>query len=242
MSSPRIFLSAEWRHLLMLNYEVDPAILAPHVPAGTTLDLFQGRALVSMVGFLFLDTRVLGVPVPGHRNFEEVNLRFYVRREVDGELRRGVVFVREIVPRRAIALVARWLYDEPYSAMPMRHRIETTGEAPSCVEYQWRSQGGWNTMCAEPIGQTYEATPGSEEEFITEHYWGYTKRSRGATSEYQVEHPRWRVLAVERPALNCHVAELYGDAFAEPLAGDPSSAFLADGSAITVRAGVRLAE
>src|SRR5688500_10577936 len=107
----------------MLNYRVAPELLRPHVPAGTELDTWNDAVHVSVVGFLFRDTRVLGIPVPFHRRFEDVNLRFYVRREVDGEVRRAVTFLRELVPRRAIATVARLAYAEPYTALPMRHRL-----------------------------------------------------------------------------------------------------------------------
>ncbi|MDE0204502.1 MAG: DUF2071 domain-containing protein, partial [Candidatus Tectomicrobia bacterium] len=99
----RVFLSANWRHLVMVNYEVDPNLLRSWLPAGVELDTWQGRTLASVVGFEFLATRVLGVQVPGHQDFHEVNLRFYVRRRVGGGWRRGVVFVKELVPRRAIA-------------------------------------------------------------------------------------------------------------------------------------------
>ncbi|MES2569397.1 MAG: DUF2071 domain-containing protein, partial [Verrucomicrobiota bacterium] len=114
------FLTAEWRHLAMLNFATDPALLRPLVPAGTELDEFGGTTYLSVVGFLFLKTRVLGAGFPFHRDFEEVNLRFYVRRKVGGEWRRGVVFIREMVPRQIIALIARVVFGEPYSALPMR--------------------------------------------------------------------------------------------------------------------------
>jgi len=122
-SHQSIFLRADWRYLAMLNYEIDPRVLEPLVPTGTELDSFGGKTYASMVGFLFLNTRVLGVPVPFHRNLEEVNLRFYVRRHVDGEYRRGVVFVRELVPRRAIAWIANVVYGENYAAVSMAHSI-----------------------------------------------------------------------------------------------------------------------
>ncbi|HTO08358.1 MAG TPA: DUF2071 domain-containing protein, partial [Myxococcota bacterium] len=127
-----VFLTAEWRDLAMLNYEIDPAVLEPRVPAGTELDAWSGRTFVSVVGFRFLRTRVLGVPVPYHVDFDEVNLRFYVRRKSGADWRRGVVFVKEIVPRRAIALVARVAYAENYVAHPMRHSIRPMiGDAPA---------------------------------------------------------------------------------------------------------------
>lgn len=241
MDDDRPFLTARWRYLAMLNYEVPPEILAPLVPAGTELDSWQGKTFASVVGFLFLDTRVLGVAIPGHRNFEEVNLRFYVRRKAEEGWRRGVVFVKEIVPRMAIAGTARLLYGEKYVALPMRHSI--TGDPTRggmYVMYGWRHRGRWNGIGAVVGGSPKEALPGSEEEFITEHYWGYSSLRGGGCVEYQVEHPRWRVWSLLRPVLDCDVAALYGPRFAAPLAAEPSSAFLADGSEVVVRKGRRL--
>jgi uncharacterized protein len=229
----------------MLNYPVPPEILLPLVPGGTELDSWEGKTYVSVVGFLFLDTRVWGLAVPFHRDFEEVNLRFYVRREVRREaedgVRRGVVFVKEIVPRLAVAGLARLLYGERYVALPMRHAI--TGDPAQggmSVSYGWRRRGRWNGISAAVSGEPREAGPGSEEELITEHYWGYAARPGGGGLEYRVEHPRWRVWPLERPALDCDVAGLYGEPFAGPLAVAPSSAFLADGSEVAVYPGRRL--
>jgi uncharacterized protein YqjF (DUF2071 family) len=113
MEFGRIFLAAEWRNLVMLNYRVDPGILERFVPRGTAVDSFQGSTYISVVGFQFLRTRLFGrLAIPFHANFDEVNLRFYVRRKEGEEARRGVVFVKEIVPRRAIAAVARFSYGE----------------------------------------------------------------------------------------------------------------------------------
>ena len=238
---PRPFLTARWRYLAMLNYEVPPEILAPLVPAGTELDSWEGKTFASMVGFLFLDARVRGIAIPGHRDFEEVNLRFYVRREAEDGWRRGVVFVKEIVPRFAIASTARLLYGEKYVSLPMRHAI--TGDPTRGgmhVTYGWRFQGRWNGIGAGVGGAPQAAAAGSEEEFITEHYWGYSSLRGGGCVEYQVEHPRWRVWKLLRPVLDCDVAALYGRQFAAPLTGEPSSAFLADGSEVAVYPGRRV--
>lgn len=245
MSHPpagRPFLTAEWRHLLMLNYAVDPALLAPLVPAGTVLDPFGGRILASVVGFLFLDTRVLGLGVPFHRDFEEVNLRFYVRREAPDGVRRGVVFVKEIVPRRAIAWTARTLYNENYVALPMRHRIAGRG-APDerSVEYGWKLAGNWFRLRCTAAGEAALPLPGSEEEFVSEHYWGYARQRDGGTVEYRVEHPRWTVRPATGVSLDGDLAALYGPVFREPLAAPPVSAFLADGSPVVVHRGTTLA-
>jgi uncharacterized protein YqjF (DUF2071 family) len=178
----------------LLNYAIDPGILAPLVPQGTELDTWQGRTLVSVVGFRFLRTRVLGLPVPFHTNFDEINLRFYVRRVVAEEVRRGVVFIREVVGLPAIATVARWAYHEPYVALPTRHHIEMDGAsgANGLARYQWRQQR-WYTLEATISGPSRPLEPGSQAEFITEHYWGYTRQRDGGTIEYRVTHPRWQV-------------------------------------------------
>jgi uncharacterized protein YqjF (DUF2071 family) len=235
VSERAAFLTGEWRDLAMLNYRVDPALLLPYVPRGTTLDAWGGATYLSVVGFMFRRTRVLGVPVPWHRTFEEVNLRFYVRREVPGETRRAVTFIREIVPRRAIALVARLAYHEPYVARPMRHSLErASGHAPMRVSYEWRQGAAWSGLAVECRGPSREIEAGSEEEFITEHYWGYTRQRDGGTVEYRVTHPRWRVWTAERATLGGDLEAVYGKELAAVLAGAPSSAFLADGSEIAV--------
>jgi uncharacterized protein YqjF (DUF2071 family) len=236
------FLTARWEYLLMLNYEVDPAALAPFVPAGTELDRWNGGTLVSVVGFRFRETRVLGLSIPFHTDFEEVNLRFYVRRECAGESRRGVVFVKEMVPRRAIAAIARAVYQENYVALRMRHRIQlgSSPMAPSSIAYGWRADGRWEGMSAEIAGAPEALREGSEAQFITEHYWGYTAQRDGGCVEYRVEHPPWRVWTPSRPALQCDIARRYGAAFVAALSAPPRSAFVAEGSNVIVRRGVRL--
>jgi len=222
----------------MLNFEIDPRLLRPFVPLGTELDCWHGRAFVSVVRFLFMDTRVWGCPIPYHREFEEVNLRFYVRRRADDGWRRAVVFVKEIVPRSAIALTARWLYGENYVALPMQHRIEDARDTRT-VSYSWGPQQE-HRLEMSVSGDLRDVTAGSEEEFITEHYWGYVRGKRGATIEYRVEHPRWRVRSATSARFTGNVSSLYGDEFVECLAAPPTSAFLAEGSGVAVFRGVAL--
>lgn len=224
----------------MLNYEIEPSVLAPYVPSGTELDLWNGKHLVLVVGFLFEKTRVFGIPIPFHRNFEKVNLRIYVRCKAEDGWRRGVVFIKEIVPRAAIALTARKLYNEPYIALPMAHRIEVESGSVRSVEYSWLFDGRQDSLKLTTRGEGQLLAEGSEAEFITEHYWGYNAQPDGTTLEYRVEHPRWRVYDVSEAKLDCDVAGLYGEQFRENLNGTPSSAFLAEGSAVTVYQGVRL--
>jgi uncharacterized protein YqjF (DUF2071 family) len=243
VSSPaeRRFLTAEWRNLAMLNFEIDPAALAERVPMGCELDSWDGRTFASVVGFQFLKTRVLGVPIPFHRNFEEVNLRFYVRRKVEGEWRRGVVFVKELVPRRAVAMAARRIYGENYVALPMRHFLDrAAGGGQSTLAYEWRRNGEWEGLSLSFSGLPSTALDDTEETFITEHYWGYSRQNDRGTVEYRVEHPRWRVWHAVAAGLSCDVASLYGPEFVAALSDAPRSAFVADGSAIVVRKGRRL--
>ena len=244
MAEPRPFLTASWRHLAMLNYDVAPQLLRPLVPAGTELDTWDGACLASLVGFRFLDTRVLGLPIPGHRDFDEVNLRFYVRRRDEGGAwRRAVVFVREFVPRRAIAAVARWCYNEPYTAVPMRHEIETAGGGDGQsvrAAYAWRAAGRWHRLEVRTRGPAALPAPASEAAFITEHYWGLTVQRDGGANEYRVAHPAWRVWETEAAQLDCDAKAVYGAGLAEYLSASPRSAFLAEGSEVTVHAGRRL--
>jgi len=216
----------------MLNYVVDPRLIAPLIPAETEIDFENGETFLSVVGFLFLDTRLLGLPIPLHRNFEEVNLRFYVRRKSADTWRRGVVFIRELVPRRAIAFVARTFYGENYIAVPMEHEIEHLDQNLK-VEYSWRRGRKWESLKMTAIGEAQSIPAGSHAEFITEHYWGYTALRSGC-SEYRVEHPRWEIWNAISFKFNADVAALYGKEFAEVLNQPPHSAFIADGSPITV--------
>lgn len=235
-------LRAAWLDLAMLNYAVDPDALRAYVPAGTELDAFRGTTYASVVGFRFARTRVFGVPIPGHVNFDEVNLRFYVRRLAPEGWRRGVVFIREMVPRRAIAWTARAWYNEPYRTLPMRHEISRRADGwPVAARYQWRRDGRWEGLSVRTGGAPEPLADGSEEAFIAEHYWGYTRQRDGSTIEYRVVHPRWRAASGREARLEADVRALYGAPLGGLLGGEPRSAFLADGSAVTVYRPVRLA-
>lgn len=234
-------LTAAWLDLAMLNYAVSPDALRAFVPAGTELDAYRGTTYVSVVGFRFAHTRVFGVPVPGHVNFDEVNLRFYVGRSSPEGWRRGVVFIREMVPRRAIAWTARAWYNEPYRTLPMRHDIARRADGwPVSARYEWRRGGRWEGLSARTDREPAPLAAGSEEEFIAEHYWGYTRQRDGSTIEYRVAHPRWRAAAACEARLDADVGALYGAPFDTVLGTEPRSAFIADGSPVTVFRPVRV--
>lgn len=240
MPGERVFLSAEWRDLVMLNYEVDPGLLARYVPPGTQLDAFAGKVFVSLVGFRFLHTKLFGVlSVPFHGEFEEVNLRFYVRRRDPRGDRRGVVFIREIVPKRAVARVARFAYGENYVSYPMRHNVSAQG-AGMTAEYQWRRGRTWCRLFAQGLTGPSYAAEGSLEQFITEHYWGYAARRKGGSLEYHVSHTPWRVWTSTTAGFGGDATALYGSEMAAVLRRRPDSAFIADGSPVSVFTGRRI--
>jgi len=219
----------------MINFRVDPAMLRPHVPAGTELDFCEGHALISVVGFRFLNTRVRGFAIPFHRHFDEVNLRMYVRRDERGEIRRGVTFIRELVPRRAIAAVARAVYNEPYVRVPMSSDVGIEGGRLQSATYRWQTSRGDCELRAEVRTEPF-ALPaeGSEACFVTEHYWGYTRQRDGGTIEYEVQHPRWNVCRAATAHLRGDTAPLYDSGFADVLKGQPCSAWVAEGSEVIV--------
>jgi uncharacterized protein len=236
----RTFLTAEWRKLIMAQYPIGPATLAPWLPRGTELDLYHGNCYVSLVAFLFDRVRVKSCAIPFHTRFEEVNLRFYVvRSEPDGTRKRGVVFIREFVSRPAITFIANLLYEEPYTTLPTRHSIQAT-PASLDVQYSWRHRSAWQSLAVQALPVSRPIAAGSEEEFLTEHYWGYTKRTNGATSQYEVKHPRWETYSILTHTFQVDFAALYGTEFASLHQQEPASVLLAEGSAVSVHAGTRL--
>lgn len=228
------FLKAEWKNLALFNYEVDAGILEKYVPTGTEIDIWNNKCYVSLVGFMFKNTKVLGLKVPFHINFEEVNLRFYVKRFENGEWKRGVVFIKEIVPKKAITFIANTLYQEHYETQKMRHQIIETENTNTFI-YQWNNKEKWNSIQLETRKKPTEIEIGSEAEFITEHYFGYTKINDQLTFEYEVTHPRWEQLEVINHSTDVDFAKTYGSDFEFLQTTNPTSVFLAKGSKIGVK-------
>ena len=227
------FLTATWRHLVLLNWRVDEDLLVPHLPSGVELDRWDGDCWASLVGFQFLHMSVKGVPAFGYRDFPEINLRFYVKRQVNGETRRGVVFIREVTPHLMVGWVARALYNEPYITMPMRQSVDE-----SHARYQLQIDGQWQGLGVRTAGAWRDQD--EAELFITEHYWGYNTQRNGDTMEYQVEHPTWRARSIEPDCLDLDIEKLYGERWAQALGTNPDSMVFAEGSGVTVQAGVRI--
>jgi uncharacterized protein len=247
MPSERPFLTASWTELLMLNFAVPGEVIARLAPTGTEPDFFEDRAFISVVGFMFRDSRFFGIGFPGHGRFEEVNLRYYVRRELGDAVRKGVVFVREIAPRPLVAATARWLYNESYVTRPMRNDVRMAGgtlAAGDHVGYEWRTGRGarrrWNRLSGRVAGAPQLPAAGSLAEYIVEHYWAYVHTRDGGTAEYRVAHRPWRVAPVEEVVWDCDLAASYEHTpLAEYLAAPPVLALVADGSPVQVFPGRR---
>jgi len=227
------FLTAEWRKLAIANYSIDKNLLTPYLPVGTELDLWNGTCYVSLIGFLFKNTRLLGFSIPFHANFEEVNLRFYVKYKDGENWKRGVVFIKEIVPKFALSVVANTIYNENYETMPMTHSWSET-EDERIVEYRWRCKSNWQSFEVTANKSLSEITAGSEAEFITEHYWGYARYNATKTNEYEVRHPKWAQYKVKDFKITVDFGLVYGTTFEFLNSQQPVSVMLAEGSDISV--------
>ena len=232
----RTFLSARWEYLAMFNYEVDAAILKPYLPPYTVLDLYNGKAIVSVVGFLFNNTKVMGIKWPGFVNFEEVNLRYYLKYSDGNDWKRGVGFISEIVPQFLISGIANLFYNEHYSTAKMSHAISHNNNELE-VTYNWKKKNqGWNLMWVRANPVLKDILPGSEEEFIFEHYYGYNKLNETTTIQYSLAHPKWQVYPITDYKLDCDVEKLYGASFVPFIQNvKPISVFLAKGSDVHVK-------
>lgn len=230
-----LFLTAEWRRLIMANYPVDPAALKPLLPARTELDTWEGETYVSLVGFQFREVRVRGLSIPFHTRFPEVNLRFYVRFKEGDSWKRGVVFIREIVPLRAVSFIANTLFRERYISLPMAYQENLDSQSQTLrAAYRWKYKGRWNQLSVLADNTARPFITGSQEEFITEHFWGYAHAGTNRTNEYQVAHPRWDLYPVREFEVECDFGKLYGSAFACLETQRPQSIFLAEGSPVEV--------
>lgn len=226
------FLTAKWTNLALFNYEIDAKLLEKYIPAGTELDFYNNKCYVSLVGFMFEDVKLLGLPIPFHTNFEEVNLRFYVKRFENGEWKRGVVFIKEIVPKHAITFVANTIYKENYQTLKMKHSVTENNDSIDFV-YQWKTKEKWNTILVETEKNLTPIEENSEAQFITEHYFGYTKHEN-KTFEYEVKHPKWKQYKVNQFQVDVNFEKTYGNEFSFLNDMIPTSVILAKGSEISV--------
>lgn len=227
------FLKAKWENIIMANYAVAPEILSSYLPAGAHLDLYDNKTYVSLVGFMFNKTKLFNIPIPWLGTFEEINLRFYVVRKEGNLIKRGVVFVNETIPYKAVAWTANKLYKEHYTAIPTRHSWKITDKIKD-ITYEWKIGSEWNSIAVQALTKSDPMADGSFEAFIFEHYYGYTKINERATEEYKINHPAWKTNKVLKAKINCDFNKMYGTAFDHLSNTEPDSVFIAEGSAIEV--------
>jgi uncharacterized protein YqjF (DUF2071 family) len=227
------FLSAKWENLIMANYAVSPEVLKPYLPKGTELDYYHGETFVSLVGFMFKKTSLFNIPIPFLGTFEEINLRFYVTRKVGDSIKRGVVFINETVPYRLVAWLANKLYKEHYTAVRTRNSILVSGTAKT-IRYEWEVKNAWNHLEINALTDSMPMQVDSMEEFIFEHYFGYTRINEEKSLEYRIRHPRWQITDVSSYSINCDFESMYGKDFKFLNNCQPSSVIFADGSNVTV--------
>ena len=226
------FLKASWENLVMANYEVDPSILAPYLPNGVELDFFNNKTYVSLVGFMFKKTSLFGVPIPFFGSFEEINLRFYVKRIEGKKIKKGVVFINETVPFKIVAFLANKLYKEHYISIPTKNSIDIAEHKN--IQYEWKMNEKWNSITVKSDANKYKIEPLSIDEFIFERYFGYTKLSPSSTQEYRIHHPKWNTHKILNYAIDCDFGPMYGNAFAGLNNQTPNSIIMAEGSQVTV--------
>ena len=226
------FLKAKWENLIMANYEIEPSALAPYLPKGVELDFYNNKTYVSLVGFMFKNTRLFGVPIPFFGSFEEINLRFYVKKVENRKIKKGVVFINETVPFKIVALLANKLYKEHYISIPTRNSIDITENKD--IKYEWKINNRWNSLAVKSDTNKYKIEQGTIEEFIFERYFGFTKLSDNSTQEYQIHHPKWMTHEILNTHIDCDFRSMYGDAFAGLENQTPDSIILAEGSQVSV--------
>lgn len=228
----RIFLEANWENLIMANYEVEPSVLAPYLPKGVELDFFNNKTYVSLVGFMFKNTRLFGLPIPFFGSFEEINLRFYVKRIEDRKVKKGVVFINETVPFKIVAMLANKLYKEHYISIPTKHSID--GSEEKNIQFEWKINKKWNSIAVKSDSIKYAIEKTSIEEYIFERYFGFTKISNFSSQEYRINHPKWMVHKVLHTQIDCDFRAMYGEAFAGLNLQKPDTVLLAEGSHVNV--------
>jgi uncharacterized protein len=228
-----IFLKANWENIIMTNYEIDPELLLPFLPKGVELDLFNGKCYISLVGFMFKNTKLFNIPIPYFGTFEEINLRFYVIRKEKKLIKRGVVFINETIPYPIVAWMANKLYKEHYTVVPTKHEI-TNDNAIQKVKFEWLLNKKWNSIYVEAEMNSEIMKSESLEKFIYEHYYGYTKIDEQNTEEYQLQHPSWQTHEVKNYIIDCDFEGMYGKEFSVLNDTKPEAIFIAEGSSVSV--------
>jgi uncharacterized protein YqjF (DUF2071 family) len=221
------FLTAEWSHILLFTFSVPRQLVESTLPPGVSCQLRGEAALLSLVSLDFQNTRVWGIPWPGLRNFTGINLRTYA---VEGE-RAGVVFVREFVSSKLIALAAKRLYGEPFESVPIRSCVTEEAERIR-IERRFQRGGKDHVLYAVAAKASVSLPSDDEAHFFKERYWGFGRSHWGESTSYQLEHPIWRVHPIESWHLDIDWRKAYGETWSFLQNAQPLSVVVADGSPV----------
>lgn len=226
-------LRAEWNNIIMANYAVPKELLLPYVPYKTELDFFESETYVTLAGFMFLNTQMLGFDIPFHSNFEEVTLRFYVKSTRGLAAKRGVVFIKEIVPKYAITLLANTVFGQNYMTLKMKSFHQDMGDHMETA-YEWKHLDKWNKLTAKAGKRSTPIRQNRFNEFIADHYYGFRKNGETKTYQYEVEHELWETFNVIDYSVNCDFGSLFGNEFSILNKEKPKSVFMLKGSEIRI--------
>lgn len=233
MKSNVPFLKAQWKELTLVNFALEPDFLINILPVGLDPDLLHGKAYASLVAFDFESIRVGGIPWPGYTQFPELNLRVYVRCSEAG--RRGVFFIRELIPGKIPTAIARVAYNEPYSACPLTRSHQALVNGAQVQRTDWIWKGAPNYLEVEVGPETMMPATDEDANWFKEQEWGFGHSRLGELLRYHVTHPRWMVRKVHRCDYEVDWLGLYGPIWARQLEGaEPDSLMHCIGSEIAV--------
>lgn len=202
----RPVFTQSWGDLTMLHWPLDPALVAPLLPAGTVPDVLDGVTYVGLVPFVMSRVRILGTPpLPHLSGFPETNVRLYAVDPVSG--RRGVVFRSLEAARLLPVLAARASYRLPYlwARMAVRH-------GPGTVAYEtsrrWPGPRGAGGRVRVRIGEPVAADELAL--FLTARWGLFSTWYGGRTAFAPVDHPAWPLHRAELLDLSDDLVALAG--------------------------------
>ena len=231
--SNKVFLRSNWLRLASANYIIEPHLLDKYIPKGTVLEEHNGKHYVSLVAFRYSQTRLLNIQVPFHTNFEEINLRFYVKRKIAPHVWRSeVAFTKLFFPKTALTFVAKHIYKENYETKRMRHNW-SENDRQLLTSYGLK-KNRWHDFELMTEKESNVIDAHSSEAFFSKHYWGTSQINDNSCTIYKIEHPEWKVFRVNDWKINFDFNKVFGSEFKHLTDNKPESVYLYDGSEVVV--------
>lgn len=217
-----------------MNYIISPEILENYLPAYTIIDYFKGNCFTSLVGFPFRNVEIAGMKIPFYTDFEEINLRFYVKRFDGTTWRKGTVFISEIANKSALKFLANSFLHEKYQTLETRQEIKENSELIE-TKYSWRTWMNWQFLNLISEKPSESVAEGTEAHFIMDRSSGYQKYDTATTNEYGISHPKWNIYPIRSFDINVDFEESFDSNF--PVLNEtlPHSVILARGSSVAVK-------